>query len=519
MKIKKYLPLALLLTLSVGCSDDFTELTPKGSTTYSNFWKTEQDAVAASNALYTHMYNGEMFGRGFFWFINASDDMVTGRSNATAENIRYFRTTGGESYIRNIYGNLYQTIRRANEIIKNVPDIQMNDALRNRVLGEAYFMRGFSYFYLASYYGDQRAGVPIVTEENMDQSHFDRAASAAENYELVESDLKKAAELLPLITTFSDEDKGRAHKDAALGYLAKTYLYWARYDASKWADAEQAADAVASSGSGRALINSGNPEEDFASVFYISNNWSSEYIWSVVSGRQTGSILPGVILENKGWGKYNGWGYFQPTLELYNEYEAADEHRKKATILEFGDEFQYLGETRRYASSNSLTGFQFNKYMEPYRYPVEEHLNSNGDEPTTDLNVPLLRYAEILLIKAEAQIMQGKNGDAPLNLVRARAGLEPITGATMDDLKHERRVELAGEFADRHLDLVRWGDAQAAYSVASHGRVHTDKTNPDSPYQVVQLEAARNYNPQVHHVWPIPPDVVSSSDIPQNLGW
>ncbi|MFT2010697.1 RagB/SusD family nutrient uptake outer membrane protein [Pontibacter sp. 13R65] len=519
MKIKKYIPFALLLMLSVGCSEEFTELTPKGSTTYTNFWKTEQDAVAASNALYTHMYNGEMFGRGFFWFINASDDMVTGRSNATAENIRYFRTTGGDSYIRNIYGNLYQIIRRSNEIILNVPGIDMPENLKNRILGEAYFMRGFSYYYLAGYYGDQRAGLPLVTEENMGQDHFDRPASVVENYKLVESDLKKAAELLPLITTFSDADKGRAHKDAALGYLAKTYLFWARFDNSKWADAERAADAVATSGSGRALINTGNPEQDFASVFYIANNWSSEYIWSVVSGRQTGSILPGVMLENKGWGKYNGWGYFQPTLELYNEYEAADVHRRKATILEFGDELQYLGQKTRYASSNSLTGFQFNKYMEPYRYPVEEHLNANGDEPTTDLNVPLLRYSEILLIKAEAMIMQGKNGDEPLNLVRARVGLQPKTGATLADLKHERRVELAGEFADRHLDLVRWGDAQAAYRIAPHGRVHRDKTNPDSPYEVVELEAPRNYNPQVHHVWPIPPDVISNSNIAQNQGW
>ncbi|MFS2022006.1 RagB/SusD family nutrient uptake outer membrane protein, partial [Massilia sp. CT11-108] len=75
------------------------------------------------------------------------------------------------------------------------------------------------------------------------------------------------------------------------------------------------------------------------------------------------------------------------------------------------------------------------------------HVSPNGDEPSTDLNVPLLRYAEILLIKAEAQIMQGKNGDAALNQVRVRAGLSPITNATMANLKHERRVELAGEWS------------------------------------------------------------------------
>ena len=85
--------------------------------------------------------------------------------------------------------------------------------------------------------------------------------------------------------------------------------------------------------------------------------------------------------------------------------------------------------------------------------------------------MPLIRYAEVLLFKAEALIMQGKSGDGPLNEVRHRAGLDPLTGATMDDLKHERRVELAAEWSDRHQDLVRWHDAQATYSKPLHGRI------------------------------------------------
>lgn len=281
----------------------------------------------------------------------------------------------------------------------------------------------------------------------------------------------------------------------------------------------EAANRVINSQTNRALINTGNPETDFHSVFWIRNNWSSEYIYSIVSGVQTGSILPGVMLEQVAWGIYNGWGYFHPTIDLYEHFEDGD-HRKKATILEFGDEFMFNGEPRRYFSSNSWTGFQFNKYMEGYWEDHSINVNPNGNKPTTNLNIPLMRFAEVLLIKAEALLMQGQNADNEINLIRERAGLAPISGATMDDLKRERRSELAGEFSDRHLDLVRWGDAAEAYSRPDLGRAHFDTNDPDSGYEIVEVWRARsNFNPSVHHVWPIPTRYVEASGIDQNEGW
>jgi hypothetical protein len=106
--------------------------------------------------------------------------------------------------------------------------------------------------------------------------------------------------------------------------------------------------------------------------------------------------------------------------------------------------------------------------MDAFKYSLKDgHVNSNGDYPCTDLAVPIMRYAEVILIKAEALIMQGKSADTEINMIRKRAGLAPKTGCTLADLKHERRCELAGEWADRHRDLVRWGDAQAAYASLS----------------------------------------------------
>ncbi|MGB7528264.1 RagB/SusD family nutrient uptake outer membrane protein [Sphingobacterium cellulitidis] len=519
---KKYIFMpAMALGLAAGmasCSKSFTDLTPQGTTTDANFWKTESDAIFASNGLYEHFNDDNMFGRGLFWFVNASDDVVTGRTDAGSAAVRNFTATGNESRINSMYKKFYQIIQRANNIIVKVPSMNISDKTKNQVIGEAYFMRGYASFYLSQYYGDQRAGVPIVTEQNMNENKFTRPANVQENFKQIESDLLKAADMLPLLTTYDASNLGRANKDAAYAYLAKTNVQWARYDKSKWAQVVKYCDMVTNSGSGRKLIDTDNPAVDFASVFYVENNYSSEYIFSVVSNKVYGSILPAVMFENTGYGLYNGWGYFHPSLELYNSFETGDP-RRNATILEFGDTFTLFGQERKYFSSNSQTGFQFNKYMQPFRFPKDQHLNPNGDYPTSNLNIPLVRYADILLMKAEALIMDGKNGDAEINKVRNRAGLSNLSGATLTQLKRERRSEFAGEYTDRHSDLVRWGDAQAAYAKPATGRQHTVKTDPNSPYTIITVWAPRNFNPAVHHVWPIPPQDVSNSGIAQNQGW
>jgi len=508
----------VLLIVSSSCSDTFTDLTPLGSPTSGNFWQSEEDAITAVNGLYEHWGDDHLFGRAFMYLIAASDDILQGRTDAAAAAIRNFEATGQEGRMALIYPRMYTVIQRANNIIKYVPEMNISESLKNRALGEAYFMRGHTYFWLAPRYADNRAGIPIVTEENMEDLSFTRPSSIVDNYRQIESDLLKAAELLPYFTTYSSTDLGRPHKDAAHAILAKTYLYWAHHDASKWASVVTQADMVINSPTDRALINTGNPAEDFASVFYVDNNFSSEYVFSTVSSNERGQILPGVMLENTGWGLYNGWGTFSPTLELYNAFEEGD-YRKKATLLEFGDSFTFLGNPRRYFSGNSRTGLQVNKYMHPYRFPEEVHLNPSGNYVTTNLNVPLIRFAEILLLKSEALIMQGQNGDGPLNQVRQRAGLAPKSGATIEDLKQERRVELAAEYADRHLDLIRWGDAEEAYSKPATGRNHFNKTDPDSGFEVYEVWPGRTFNPQIHNVWPIPPNTIAISGISQNEGW
>lgn len=489
----------MALSMSIlGCSDSFLELEQEGSITSGSFWQTADDAISASNTLYDLASDDNMYGRGFFWYINASDDMVTGRVKSDPDNMKNFKCNGNEGYTKNIWELKYKVIKRANDIIRNLPEMDIDEVLKKRIMGEAYFMAGLNYFELAYRYGDGEAGIPILDPLKPLEYDIPRAVNVQANYEYCVNLFAKAVELLPELKTYTPADYGRAHKQAAYGYMAKTYLYWAQYDASKYTEAVIAADNILQAPEFH-LIDTDSPAEDFRAVFTAANNFDSEYIWSVVSNNQTGSILPGVMFENKGWGLYNGWGYYQPTKELFDEYEAGDA-RRDVTIFKEGTVFKYFGHDFTWTqTANNVTGYMFGKYTEPYS--DESRVNPNGDKPSVDLNVPLMRYAEVLLIKAEALIMQGENGDVSLNKVRDRSGLAPISGADMDDLKHERRCELAGEWADRHFDLVRWGDADKTYEKPLHDYLGNEV-----------WPARSQFDPSIHHVWPIPPHVIDASN-------
>lgn len=524
-----YIFIAFLFLSISSCKKNWIDTKPNGSPTTAFFWKSEDDIIKATAALYVPMRYESTWGRDLFWVQNASDDLVVGRTKADAENIKNFIPTGREGYLRNGWDDLYTMINRANEAIKNIPTVTAaSESVRNRALGEAYFVRGFAHFWIAYIWGHKDQGVPFEPVENSEYGKRvpPQLKSVTDNYAQVISDLQKASDLLPLFETYGDADRGRAHKAAAWGYMVKAYAYWAQYDKSKWQPIPDLCDKIKNEGHRALITGKVNGKANYQSVFTIDNNWSSEYMWSVTSGVQGGSEFPGVILENKGWGVFNGWGYFQPTLELYNEYEATDP-RREVTILKFGDKFTFFGQERSYYSTNSLSGFQINKYMEPYSYGTDGNagtntkINPSGDYPTTMLNLSLMRYAEILLFKAEALIELGKSSDAaaPLNEIRTRVGLSSISNPTLNDLKHERRVELACEWTDRLADLKRWGDF-AKINAALHGRNHSDKTNPNSSFVVKEIWPARSFTAK-KIAWPINPDEISRSNgaYKQTPGW
>lgn len=509
--------LSLILT---SCVDEYGKY---GEPSSENFWRNESDALRAADGLYFWMGEDGIVGRGFMGYYNSSDDVVTGRTHAGYTASKNFIASYNIDAVDN-WPIMYQLIKRCNDIILNVPKMNISDGVKNEVLGQAYFFRAWAYFWIAPYYGDNgiNGGIPIV-KEGLAIQEFDipRTKSVRENYAYCIEDFKRAARMLPYFRELPTSEYGRPHKTACWAYIAKVALWDAQYDNKSYATTVTYCDSIIATGDHNLLSN-------FADVFKIESNYSDEYIFSFSSSANAGSMLPGILLENKGWGLYNGWGYFTPTTELVNTFESGDD-RLGVTILQPGDSITFLGNKKIYYSTESASGMQFNKYMEPYKYADAKGktINPNGDYPTTALNIPVIRYAEVLLMKAEALIAQGLNGDEPLNRVRIRAGLAPKNNATLEDLKKERRCELAGEFSHRMLDLLRWGDAEKYLETPLHGYkvklktgITIPKSKDDLDISVVEVWPARNFDPSVNYVFPIPANEISKSkNLKQNIGY
>ncbi|MFT4024007.1 MAG: RagB/SusD family nutrient uptake outer membrane protein [Flavihumibacter sp.] len=261
--------LALLL-IGSGCSKNWVDTKPNGAPTTAYFWQSDDDLQKAIAATYVPMRYESTWGRDLFWVQNAGDDLVVGRTNANAANIKNFIPTGREGYMTGGWNDLYWIINTANQVIAGAPAaVNVTASLRERVLGEAYFMRAFAHFWLATIWGHKDLGVPFDGPEN--EGYGERMppqlASVTDNYAQVISDLTKAADLLPLFETYGSADRGRAHKAAAWAYMVKTYAYWAEYDASKWSLVPDLCDKIKNEGNRALITGTGSAAANYKAVF------------------------------------------------------------------------------------------------------------------------------------------------------------------------------------------------------------------------------------------------------------
>lgn len=474
MKAKYILAAVFSAALLSSCSD-FLDVQKEGDPTTTQYFTNDNQAIDAIDALYRPIHQEGLFGREIYWEQGGACDIVWGRTRSynTLATLQY---TGDESPLKGTYERLTGVISRANWVVEQLLKKQHNTtltAVETRSLGEAFFMRAFSHFYVAYRYGNDKQGVPFVRYEDFaggyDNSIPKQQATVMDNYKMIIEDLDNAIKYLPKFEEYDLDNRGRAHKAAAVAYKAKVYAYWAAFDKSQWSNVIS-------------MVNSLEHDYDrdlapeFADVFSsdFSNYWTKEYLFGIAgTGGDTpgGSEFPGVILENKGWGIYNGWGQIKPSYDIFEEMlkDGVGNARITRSVLEYGQEFQFFGETRKfYSTSDVESGFMINKYMDPFKHEdaTKEYVSSNGDWPTARVNMPLIRFAEMLLFRAEANLALGHADLAAqdINHVRNRSHLTPLSGnATWTDLYHERRCELAFEYSDHLYDLKRWfhsGDAE-----------------------------------------------------------
>lgn len=535
--------LVLALVIS-GCSD-FLEREKYGR---SDIWETQAEVESALVALWSNVSNNAegVTGRGIMWYECASDNMTVGRPQDEANQIRNFQmspTNGRDA--KETWPEMYKVNAKANNLISTVPTMTnvLSEDYINEVLGIAYFWRGLAMLWIAPYYGDNgpNGGIPIVLEttssENIDVA---RPVSVIMNYDQIISDMREAAKRLPYLSELRPERAGFPHKAAAWAFAARAALYAASYDyeSGNMADPDKYYNIVIemcnnimnlTGADARDLYDDGT-DETFANLWRSENNYSKEYLFSLVGSAVDGPKFHGMSFQNGGWGLYNTWGYYQPTLSLYEAYDEGD-IRRDATILYPGQHIQFVGRDILFGSEDysisSDTGMTFRKFMAPWEDAdcIGTHVSTNGDNSSNDLGMCLIRFADVLLMKAEALIGLNGEGDVEasnlLNRIRRRARLPENSGATWEELKNERRCELAFEFMpSRFVDIVRWGDAkklcaEPTYGVSSHWNGSTVVV--DGP---VKYDDGRNFDPQKNHVFAIPSAAFNGSlNLKQNIGY
>lgn len=545
--MKNYLYISIISVcgfLSVSCSD-FLDVKPEGTPTTVDYFLNDNQAIDAIKGLYAPIHQEDGYGRELFWEQGAACDIVWARTRGY-NSLATFEYTGDESPLRNVFSLFYDNMQRSNWIIQKLLQKEATTTLSDiekRSLGEAYFMRGMSHFIIAYRYGTDKQGVPFIQYETLDGEYDNsippQSKSVMEDYRLIIEDMDKALSYLPRFESYTAEDRGRTHQAAAVAYKAKVYAYWATWEPSKWENVIQQVNLLETEYS-RALAPSLNTlfSSDFADF------WNSEYIWSIPSngGNKGGGVaFPGVILEDKGWGKYNGWGQIKPSYDIFEEMLKDGENNQRIvrSILQYGQQFQFLGEQRIFYSATNLdVGFQINKYMDPFKYKdasSKGYINTNGNFPTVRINFPIIRFAEMLLFRAEAYLMTGhpEKATVDLNLIRSRSKLLPLTApATMIDLYHERRCELAFEYSDHLFDLKRWHrssnseiKALAAKELNAHPRIrkYADRSNPDSPFTIAPYADYLNKSTYQDYmmVFPYPSEQIiqSNGQLKQNEGY
>lgn len=238
---------------------------------------------------------------------------------------------------------------------------------------------------------------------------------------------------------------GRPNQGAANGLLAKMYLYKEEFDKTITY--------------GQMVLDGPYPlADDFQDNFRVETQNNPEVLFSIQSlqGWQDNTHI--IYTTPRPWG---GWDFHEPVQDLIEEFEEGDP-RLDYTVYKPGDMVDLGGDNglTEYTADLSSTGYHFRKYSS---WNPQGGLNMSH-------NNPILRTADVLLLVAEAKIRSGQNGDAEINEVRQRAGRELLSNATMEDLIHERRVELAGE-NQRHQDLIRWDKANIVDIVAIYKKI------------------------------------------------
>lgn len=432
MKRTSYFLLLLVITIS-GC-DKFLDTKPTDSLTPATYYNTEDQLNRGLIGVYDVLGRAEIYGEYMVWQINSTTDETYQFGNVTT-GLRSYNYDAANAHVYSFWRALWQGVQRANTLLDNINKPAMSESKRALIKGEALFLRGYYYFLLAINFGD----VPLITNGTVSVDNTDIARTPLKNvYEQILKDMTTADTLLTPQTATSLGFGGKISKTAVQGILARVCLTMAGaplHDESKYQLALDYANKVIESNE-HAL----NPDYRQIFINYAQDKYDvKESMWEIeFQGNATGTTdESGRIGSNVGVKSGSveiGFGYasVNATNELYNLYEA--DQSVTGTIKPSPDMRRdwncapYTWGTATMAANRDLWGLNAGKWRREYETLTPKHKNQ------TPQNFAVLRYADVLLMKAEAaNELNGPTQDAidAVNLVRRRAYGKLLNGETL----------------------------------------------------------------------------------------
>lgn len=543
--MKRYLAAALSLGLVVGlagCDDDFLTTLPKAEVADAAFWQTERDFVMAVNGAYREVLDTDQF------FMEGASDFLYSKKDWTVSHPYAMGIQGASSgWSSGIWSRLFRGISRANDVLGQLETTtaDLSPTARTEIEAQARFLRGYFYHELLWLFGE----VPIYRSvPTIEEARSASRASRDEVINLVIEDLRAAAAGLP--DTWAASQYGRATSGAALGYLARAALYEASYQQNHAGNASRANELFrVAADAAQEVIDSGvyDLHPDYAELFTYAGERSEEIIFDY-------QHVEGV----NGW---SAWAWFAPNslggvVDIHPTRAFVDEFRmtdgltiddsplydEDPPVIENGEVLS-LGmfanrDPRFYASviypgaeldgqlfnpypgsdtpdefdrsnfNNTETGFVMRKYLD-----VEDR----SERTNSGINIIKMRYADVLLVYAEAKIELGEWNDptvaAAINQLRDRVDMPDVTLTSQDQarelVRNERAVELGTEGL-RLADIRRWKIAEDVMPGQPEGMDIWEGGQPTT----ITATWQRTFAPGRDYLWPIP---VGERDLNDNL--
>jgi starch-binding outer membrane protein, SusD/RagB family len=591
--IFKYLLTLLIVIVLFSCKDSFLDVTPVGAVNSNSFYSNKLEADQAVTAVYGMLDYIQCWD---VWLMAdlgsiASDDAEAG--GATAEDVPAFQYIDRLSFDPSLpdafvhpYGVFYKSIFLANLALKNLPDIPKKDPeatqdFINQRLAEVKFLRALNFFYLVQAYGE----VPLV-DHILNADEFTMGRSSMKSvFDQMEKDLTEAIPVLPL--SYDASEIGRVTKGAAQGLLAKVYLFESSYAhnypndnyslvnpgksrfeglTEKWADALAQAEEVINSGTYKLVGIDGERYHSWRDTSDDSKNTDGfRYVWTT-NGNNSKETVFEVQCEylGLGWLKARGssivwwsgvrwiynpknnkpaeskmWGFNVPSPYLLAEFnKEPGDPRFNTTIhkkdsVGCNDSINLLKKWVKICWNYTPTQYsRTGMFAAKYECSEAEFIGKGANWCEAPMNMRILRYADVVLIAAEAALMLDKTDKALtyLNMVRTRArmcgapnntvprnltaadltsSLNTLSGPVstklgFPQLYHERRLELAME-GHRFFDLVRWNLA----------------TNFINGHYLSVINYQVNFTSPKNDFFPIPQAEVNTSqgNLKQYEGW